>query len=118
MSSSGAQGNTELMRDLRWSHAEKAVARRTFDRALQAEFEAVIREAKTMAAKIAEPSDLWELEGYLTERRNEIDEKFDYRYSVLPLVFGRLIKEGVLTEEDLRGLREDKLEYIRRYAAH
>jgi hypothetical protein len=35
------------------------------------------------AKMIEQPSDLWELERYLTERRKEIDSRYDYRYSVL-----------------------------------
>jgi integrase len=31
--------------------------------------------------QIQQPSDLWDLEHYLTERRREIDRKYDYRYS-------------------------------------
>ena len=56
------------------------------DQALGRELEAVILEAKSKAAKIREPSGLWELEQYLTQCRQEIDRKYDYRYSVLPLV--------------------------------
>src|SRR5208337_866111 len=108
---SGIQGTT--MRDLKWSPTEKAVARKAFDRALQRELEAIIREAKQMAAKIKQPSHLWELEGYLTQRRKEIDRKYDYKYSVLPLVFRNLVREGLLSEEELHGLAEDKLGYIR-----
>jgi hypothetical protein len=37
-------------------------------------------------------------------------------YSVLTDVFGRLIREGRLSEDELRGLGEDKLESIRSYA--
>jgi len=39
--------------------------------------------------------------------------QFDFRYSVLPVVFGNLIREGRLTEEELLGLAEEKLSYIR-----
>jgi hypothetical protein len=56
------------------------------------------------------------LEHYLTERRREIERKYDYRYSQLDLVFGRLLRERWIDEEDLRGLGEDKLEAIRSYA--
>ena len=42
---------------------------------------------------------LWELEHYLTQTRKEIDRKYDYRYPVLPLVFGNLTREGRLSEE-------------------
>ena len=73
----------------------------------------MIQQAKRMATKIKQPSDLWDLEHYLTQRRKEIDHKYDYRYSNLTFVFGKLIREG---EEELRGLREDKLASIRSHA--
>jgi hypothetical protein len=56
------------------------------------------------------------LEHYLTRRRKEIDRKYDYRYSQLTQVFGRLLYEKRLREEELRGLREDKLKLIRSLA--
>jgi hypothetical protein len=56
------------------------------------------------------------LEHYLTQRRKEIDRKYDYRYSQLTDVFARLLYENRLSEEDLRGLHEDKLESIRSLA--
>ena len=105
------------MRDLRWSPAEKAIARKAFELALHRELEAVISEAKDRAARIEQPSELWDLELYLTQRRKDIDSRYDYRYSVLPLVFGGLISQGRLTEQDLHGLGEDKLGFIRRRAA-
>jgi hypothetical protein len=69
-----------------------------------------------MANAIQQSSDLWDLEHYLTERRKEIDRKYDYRYSQLTHIFGRLLHEGRLSEEELRGLREDKMESIRSFA--
>jgi hypothetical protein len=104
------------LREMNWSPAEKAVARRAFDLALGRELDAVVREAKDRAAKIQEPSELWELERWLTERRIGIDRKYDYRYSVLPLVLAALLREGRLAEDDLRGLGQDKLEAIHRVA--
>jgi hypothetical protein len=69
-----------------------------------------------MASQIQQSSDLWDLEHYLTQRRKEIDRKYDYRYSQLTQVFGRLLCEKRLREEELRGLREDKLKPIRSFA--
>jgi hypothetical protein len=69
-----------------------------------------------MANEIQQSADLWDLEHYLTERRKEIDRKYDYRYSRLTQVFGRLLYEGRLREDELRGLREDKLKSIRSFA--
>ena len=87
-----------------------------FDAALGRELHEVIREAKKMASQIQQSSDLWDLEHYLTQRRKEIDRKYDYRYSQLTHVFGRLLYEKRLREEELRGLREDKLKPIRSFA--
>ena len=105
------------MRDLKWSSTEKAIARRCFDRALQQELDAAIQSTKEMAGKIRQASELWELEHHLTQLRNEINGKYEYKYSKLVLVFADLVREGTLDAEDLRGLSEDKLRYIRQHAA-
>lgn len=49
----------------------------------------------------------------MDEKREEINIKYDYRYSVLILVFARLLKEGWITVNDLEGLEEDKIDRIR-----
>jgi len=99
-----------------WSRTEKTIARKAFDAALRRELHEVIQEAKKMASEIQQPSDLWDLEHYLTERRKEIDRKYDARDSRLKDVLGRLLYENRLSEEELRGLREDKMESIRSFA--
>jgi hypothetical protein len=99
-----------------WSRSEKAIARTAFDAALKRELHEVMEEARQMANQIEQPSDLWDLEHYLTQRRKEIDRKYDYRYSELTHVFGRLLRESRLSEEELRGVREDKLKAIRSFA--
>ena len=104
------------IRSLKWSDAEKVVARKAFECALQQDLEEVMRQAKKMAEKIEQPSDLWELERYLTERRKEIDRQYDYRYSVLIFVFAELIQKNRLREPDLQGLSEEKLRHIRHMA--
>ncbi|HXY49352.1 MAG TPA: hypothetical protein VEI01_07870 [Terriglobales bacterium] len=75
-----------------------------------------MQEAKRMANQINELADLWDLEHFLNQRRKEIDRKYDYRYSRLTQVFGRLLYEGRVSEEELSGLREDKLKLIRSFA--
>src|ERR1700720_2128280 len=117
MSSPSATQNTyPYHNEPTWSKSEKAIARTAFDAALKRELQDVMRETKQMANQIKEPADVWELEHYLTERRKEINRKYDYRYSQLTHVFGRLLHEKRLHEEELRGLREDKLKPIRSFA--
>ena len=99
-----------------WTRSKKTIARKAFDAALGQELHEVIQEAKKMASRIQQPSDLWDLEYYLTQRRKEIDRKYDFRGSRLTDVLGRLLYENRLGEEDLRGLPEEKMNSIRSFA--
>jgi len=110
-----AQDLWTSMREVRWSPEEKALARRVFELALKHELDQTIQAAKARAAKVKDPSELWDLEHWLTRRRNDIDRKYDYRYSVLPYVFAVLVREGRVSLDDLGELSEDKVEFIRRF---
>lgn len=105
------------MIDMKWSRSEKAIARQAFERALERDFASLIHEAKQRAGRMQTRDDLWKLEAWLTERREEIGQLYDYRYSVLPIVFARLLRKGTLSEEDLIGLGQEKIDLIRRGAA-
>jgi hypothetical protein len=96
-----------------WSRSEKAIARKVFDAALKRELQQVMREAKQIANQIKEPANLWELERYLTQRRKEIDRKYEFRSSRLTWVFGTLLSEHQIREEELHGIGEDKIKAIR-----
>lgn len=117
MSSPSATPNTyPYQNGPTWSKSEKTIARKAFGAALQLELQEVIQEAKQKARQIREPEELWDLEHCLTEHRKEIARKYDYRYSQLTQVFGRLLHEGRVSEEELRGLRDDKMKSIRSFA--
>jgi hypothetical protein len=113
-SSFSATSDLQPMRSLGWTQSEKAIARRIFDDARQAELGEMMAETRRRAAAIRVPADLWYLETYLRESRQQFDRKYDYRYSVLPAVFGLLLSEGRISEAELQGLREDKLSWILR----
>lgn len=101
------------IRELQWSKAEKQAARKAFEAAYRKECAAVAATLKDMLGRACEPQDLWRINDYLTEQRDRTDEKYDYRYSVLPFVLARLLKEGWLAESDLEGLSADKIEIIK-----
>jgi hypothetical protein len=71
-----------------------------------------MQEAKQMANQISDPADVWDLERYLTQRRKDIDSRYDFRSSRLTRVLGRLLCERRVAEKELRGLSEDRLEAI------
>ena len=99
-----------------WSRSEKAIARKAFDAALKRELHEVMQKTKKMASQINEPDDLWDLEQYLTERRKDINRKYDTRGSRLKDVLGRLMYENRIGEDDLCGLRKEKMKSIYSFA--
>ena len=115
-SPSATQASYPYQNEPMWSRSEKTIARKAFDAALGQELHEVIQEAKRMANEIQKSSDLWDLEHHLTQRRKEIDRKYDFRGSRLTDVLGRLLYENRLGEEDLRGLSEEKIKSIRSFA--
>lgn len=100
------------MDTLSWSKNEKQIAKQAFDQAYKRECDALIQQTREEFNKLLEPNMLWELNDFLTNKRAEINEKYDYRYSVLIFVFARLIKEGWLSFAELQGLGADKLSKI------
>lgn len=113
---SARRHTSSVIRDLDWTPAEKAIARKLFEGALRAELEETRREVEKRLAKIKQAEDMWRVEEYMSLRRREIDFRYDFRYSVLPEVFGELLRAGRFREEDFLGLGEDKLRIILDYA--
>ncbi|MGD0961993.1 MAG: hypothetical protein ABSB19_19460 [Methylomonas sp.] len=100
-----------------WSQAEKKVAKRAFDAALAREYAALLQKLKDMSEKAEKPEDIWTIHDFLSRQRKAMDEKYDYRYSQLIFVFGRLIRENWIDEAQLEGLNEEKLKAIRYIAS-
>lgn len=100
--------------DLKWSSDEKKVARKAFDNAYYREMEEIKSLFLEKAANIKNSTDLWEIEDFLNQKRKVVDEKYDYRYSQLIVVFSRLLIEGYLSEKDISELAEEKRELIKK----
>ena len=106
----------QFSNNVRWTAAEKKVARRAFDLALERHLSAITAQAKRMMANVADPSELWQVEAYLTESRKTVDRIFQFRYSELLRVFSTLMLDEWLTEADLVGLQPEKIADITRGA--
>lgn len=85
--------------EMKWSKPEKEIARWAFRAAYNRECNAILESVSKMAAETKDPSGLWEIHDYLTEKRKDACEKYDFRYSVLLSVFARLIWEGWMHQE-------------------
>jgi hypothetical protein len=102
--------------DWKWSDAEKKLSRAVVEEARLTELAETLADFKARAAALTSIGDMWPLEDYLRSRRRELDEKYEYRYSHLPWLFARLLREGRIKPEQLSKLSEEKLNEIRRMA--
>ncbi len=75
-----------------------------FEAAYDRECGAIAAMLKAMIGGMSEPSDLWRIQEYLTERRDRMDAKYGYRYPVLLFLFARFLKGGWHRDGDLEGL--------------
>jgi hypothetical protein len=105
------------MEEGKWTYSEKKIARRVFDSALQKELTELISAFKRRAQMSATPDDVWAIAESLLEQRREIDQKYDYRYSQLLVVFGRLVREKRIRIDEVEGLSDEKLSVIGRVAS-
>lgn len=96
------------MHNLAWPRHEKQVARAAFEQALAREAAALVDVVRVRAQEVTELHDLWQLEQFLRDKRRELEERYDYRYSVLLYVFADLIQQGWLSPNELTGLADDK----------
>jgi hypothetical protein len=92
-----------------WSEVEKEIAQVAFNRAYERETTALIAEVRDRASTISAIDELWQLHDFLSARRHQIDGKYDYDYSSLLFVFAKLIDEGWLHLDEMKGLDRDKL---------
>ncbi len=82
------------------------------NKAYERETLALLEKVRGQASLITELDNVWGLHDLLSARRHEIDDKYDYRDSVLIFVLAQLLKEKWLQLNQLEGLDKDKLSKI------
>lgn len=97
-----------------WSPKEKRAARAIYDGVMErAEADFLTRHR---AKEVNSFEELWAYEEELREQREDFQQIFHYAYSRLDLCFGIAMRRGWIAEEELQGLREERIERIKRIA--
>jgi hypothetical protein len=106
-----------MFHNFQWTAAEKKQARQVFELALQNELAEILASFKKKSAAATTADQMWGIAEFVARKRRGIEEKYDYRYSQLIPVFGRLLREGRITEEQLDMLADEKMAYILKFAS-
>jgi Photoprotection regulator fluorescence recovery protein len=105
------------MRYYDWSNTEKILARQAYDRAYERECTEILGKLRGMLSGMEDPKEIWKIDDYLRKHRRDMDSKYDYRYSILIIVFGKLMRDGLIFDSDIDKLSQDKIDAIKRIAS-
>jgi hypothetical protein len=98
--------------ETKWSETEKTIAKQALQTAYQRETSALIAHIRERASSITELEDLWYLHDLLSTKRHEIDGKYDYNPPTIVFDFAKLVKEGWLDLDELKGFKPEMLSKI------
>lgn len=90
-----------------WSEREEIIVKQALQTAYNRETSALIATVRDRASSIVELNDLWHLHDLLSTIRHEIDGKYAYNFPTLVFDLARLVKEGWLHLDELKGLKPE-----------
>jgi hypothetical protein len=92
-------------------------AREAYDRAYERECTKIMEKVHGMLSGMEDPKEIWKIDDYLRKIKREMDSRYDYRYSILIIVFGKLMREGLILDSDIEKFSQDKIDAIKRIAS-
>ena len=95
-----------------WTEHEQEIARRAFEAAHTRAVLGIIQAVQAHASHLESAEECWKLHDFLSIQRHEIEGRFDFRLPGLLFVFASLVKDGLLTVNELEGLDREKLNKI------
>jgi hypothetical protein len=88
------------------------IARRAFDRAQQRAISGLVQAVQAQAQTLDSVDSVWMLHDFLSIQRHAIEGRFDFRLPGLLFVFASLVRDELLSMEELDGLDALKLAKI------
>lgn len=95
-----------------WTELEQEIARGAFEKAHSRAVSGIIQAVQVAASSLHSAEECWKLHDFLSIQRHEIEGRFDFRLPGLLFVFASLVKDGLLTVDELEGLDGEKLSKI------
>ncbi|WP_411868790.1 hypothetical protein [Vulcanococcus limneticus] len=95
-----------------WTDPEQSVAKEAFERAYGRAVERLVTALRDRAAALHSAESVWQLHDYLSIERHTMEGRFDFRLDGILFVFASLVKDDLLTIDELAGLDAEKLAKI------
>jgi hypothetical protein len=98
--------------ETQWSQMEETIAKQALQKAYDRETNALIAYIRDRASSLTELEDLWHLHDLLSTKRHEIDGKYHYDSHTIVFDFAKIVKEGWLNLDELKGLKPEVITKI------
>ncbi len=98
--------------DTGWSTEEKQIVENILAQAYDRDVSLTINHVRQKVTNLTNIEELWQVHDFLSSKRYDLDGKYDSRESMLIFTLSQLIKENVITLQDLDGLTKNKLAKI------
>ena len=95
-----------------WTDSELAIARDAFDRAYERAIDQLVLAVRTRSAELSSVDAVWALHDFLSIQRHTMEGRFDFQLEGILFLFAGLVKDELLTLEELVGLEREKLSKI------
>jgi hypothetical protein len=95
-----------------WTDQEQAIAKQAFDTAYGRAIAVLTETLRERVGALNGAEDLWQLHDFLSIQRHSIEGHFDFRLDGILFVFASLVKDKLLSLDELAGLESEKLAKI------
>jgi len=95
-----------------WTDQEQAIAKQAFDTAYARAIAVLTETLRERVTALNGAEDLWQLHDFLSIQRHSIEGHFDFRLDGILFVFASLVKDKLLSLDELAGLEAEKLAKI------
>ena len=95
-----------------WTDQEQAIAKRAFDSAYGRAIAGLTETLQERVMALKGADDVWQLHDFLSIQRHSIEGHFDFRLDGILFVFASLVKDNLLTLDELAGLEAEKIAKI------
>lgn len=99
-----------------WTHQEQSIAKHAFEAGKQRSIEALILILKEQSALLDSPESIWKYHDFLSSERYQYEGRAEFDTANILFNLADMIKQNLISYEDLEGLEKTKLSKIKAMA--
>ena len=96
-----------------WTQDELAIARAAFEAGKQRSIEVLIQTLEENVGGLSTPESIWQLHDYLSTERYQYEGRADFDTSNILFTLADMIKQQLISADNLNGLDQNKLSKVK-----